>query len=242
MRRAAVVVVVAYLAVALDTASRGVAQQPAAGSPVTIPFELAARHVIVTVSVNRSRPLSFVLDTGASAAIIRADVAKELGLSLQGSVNAGGAGPGKQAGSRVSSATWPLPGLTGFAQPVLLASAAAGAAVRPRSRCRRHYRWRVHQAVRARTRLRSPHNRAARPCYVHRSSPSRSIARLVVLRCGPTGLGSTPSVFMKCSRTPRLQTQASRRETSSRRSTAHQLKAWRSRRSTSGLKGRLRTS
>jgi hypothetical protein len=121
MRRAAVVVVVAYLAVAVDTASRGVAQQPAAGSPVTIPFELAARHVIVTVSVNRSRPLSFVLDTGASAAIIRTDVAKELGLSLQGGVNAGGAGPGKQAGSRVSSATWSLPGLTGFAQPVLLA-------------------------------------------------------------------------------------------------------------------------
>ena len=49
--------------------------------------------------MNRSRPLAFVLDTGANLAIIRMDTAKELGLSLQGTVSAGGAGAGRQAGA-----------------------------------------------------------------------------------------------------------------------------------------------
>lgn len=63
--------------------------QPAAPAPITIPFELVTRHIIVQVSVNKSRPLAFVLDTGANQAIVRMDVAKELGLSLIGSVSAG---------------------------------------------------------------------------------------------------------------------------------------------------------
>jgi hypothetical protein len=94
------------------------AQTPA---PVTIPFELANRHVIVNVSVNKSRPLSFVLDTGASTAIIRTNTAKELGLSLHGSVNGRGAGAGSQVGSRVRDAVWSLVGLERFTQPVAAA-------------------------------------------------------------------------------------------------------------------------
>src|SRR5262245_65571585 len=54
---------------------------------VTIPFEGANHLVIVQAKVNNSRPLSFVLDTGADAAIVRMATAVELGLSLEGSVN-----------------------------------------------------------------------------------------------------------------------------------------------------------
>jgi hypothetical protein len=95
-------------------------QKPAA-SPVVIPFELGVRHIVVKVTVNGSRPLSFVLDTGANAAIIRSSVARELKLSLEGEVRAGGAGAGTQTGSLVKNATWAPAGLDGFRQPVTLA-------------------------------------------------------------------------------------------------------------------------
>jgi len=98
-------------------AARGFAQ-----APVQIPFEPQARHVIVQVTVNGSRPLSFILDTGANTAVIRTEVAKELGLTLEGSVGVGGAGTGaQQTGSFVRNATWSLAGLAGFKQPVSLA-------------------------------------------------------------------------------------------------------------------------
>jgi aspartyl protease/PDZ domain-containing protein len=90
-------------------------------APIVIRFELTMRHVIVNVRVSKSRPLSFVFDTGADRAIIRTDVAKELGLSLEGAVDVGGAGPGTQAGRRVKNATWSLVGHEAFAQPVALA-------------------------------------------------------------------------------------------------------------------------
>jgi hypothetical protein len=98
-------------------------QRPVAtAAPVSIPFDPAARHVIVQVTVNNSRPLSFILDSGANVAIIRTDVAKELGLKLEGNVGVGGAGSGPpQAGSFVRQATWSLVGLPGFSQPVTLA-------------------------------------------------------------------------------------------------------------------------
>jgi len=98
-----------------------VAVQSTPATPVTIPFELTMRHLIVKVTVNNSRPLSFVLDTGASVAIIRMSTATELGLSLYGEVNTGGAGAGRQAGQRVKDATWSLVGLNGFSQPVVWA-------------------------------------------------------------------------------------------------------------------------
>ena len=89
--------------------------------PVTIPFELANRHIVLKVRVNGSRPLSFVLDTGADAAIVMTDVAKELNLTLTGAVRVGGAGDQQQTGSLVQGATWSLVGLDGFSQPVSLA-------------------------------------------------------------------------------------------------------------------------
>jgi len=112
---------VAMLATGHATAVRAVAPPRTSAAPVTIPFELANRHIILKVRVNGSRPLSFVLDTGADSAIVMTDVAQELGLTLTGTVNVGGAGSGSQTGAMVKGATWSLDGLAGFSQPVVLA-------------------------------------------------------------------------------------------------------------------------
>src|SRR5215471_21707495 len=61
----------------------------AANAPVTIPFELVTRHIMVNVKVNNSRPLSFVLDTGDKVGVIDSEVAKQLGLTLEGQVRVG---------------------------------------------------------------------------------------------------------------------------------------------------------
>jgi len=119
MRSACAVALVAF--VVGGTVPRAGDVQSAAPAPITIPFELVSRHIIVPVRVNRSRPLSFVLDTGATRAIIRMDVAKELGLSLEGNVSGGGAGEGRQTGQLVKGATWSLVGLERVSQPVVLA-------------------------------------------------------------------------------------------------------------------------
>jgi hypothetical protein len=118
-----------FIAIALSGASVG-AQTPGAAktqaattaaAPVTIPFELVTRHIMVKVKVNNSRPLSFVLDTGDKVGIIDREVAKQLGLALEGEVRVGGAGAETLAASMVKDGTWTLPGLTGFSQPLTLA-------------------------------------------------------------------------------------------------------------------------
>jgi hypothetical protein len=95
--------------------------KPVGKSVTTVPFELVTRHIVVPVRINNSRPLSFVLDTGDRVGIVDIDVAKELGLKLRGQVNIGGAGGGTLPGSIVDEATWTLPGLEGFSQPIKLA-------------------------------------------------------------------------------------------------------------------------
>ncbi len=97
------------------------AKQTSQVAPVTIPFELANRHIMLKVKVNDSRPLSFVLDTGDQYAIINLDRAKELGLKLQGQVRMGGAGAGLSIGSFVKEATFTIPGFAGFSQPLAMA-------------------------------------------------------------------------------------------------------------------------
>src|SRR5436190_17355562 len=116
----------AFLAL-LVSASLGPAQigaqtgsQSATTAPVTIPFELVSRHIMVKVRINNSRPLSFVFDTGDKVGIVDTNVAKELGLKLEGQVRIGGAGADTLPGSYVREATWSLPGLEGFSQPVSL--------------------------------------------------------------------------------------------------------------------------
>lgn len=106
------------------TASRAIRftpQQAPAASVVSLPFELATRHIIVKVKVGNSQPLSFILDTGDKYAIINLDRAKELGLTLGSPVRMGGAGPETSTGAFVKDSAFTIPGLAGFSQPVNLA-------------------------------------------------------------------------------------------------------------------------
>jgi hypothetical protein len=122
--RAALLVITALLIILPARASSPHLYQPttvAADAPVTIPFELVTRHIMVKVKVNNSRPLSFVLDTGDKVGVIDMDVAKELGLKLEGQVRVGGAGAETLAASRVTDGNWTLSGLEGFSQPLALA-------------------------------------------------------------------------------------------------------------------------
>jgi hypothetical protein len=121
---AGVILIVALLALVapLATATAGRQNpQPAVAAPVSIPFELVARHIVLKVRINNSRPLSFVFDTGARAGVVDVEVAKELGLKLQGQIRVGGAGSDTLAGSLVEDANWTLDGLAGFSQPIKLA-------------------------------------------------------------------------------------------------------------------------
>jgi len=93
----------------------------ASDAPITIPFELVTRHIMLKIKINNSRPLSFVFDTGDKVCVVDAEVAKELDLKLEGQVHVGGAGAETLPGSLVKEATWTLPGLEGFSQPVTLA-------------------------------------------------------------------------------------------------------------------------
>lgn len=90
-------------------------------SAVTLPFELVTRHIVLPATVNQSRPLSFVLDTGANSVIVDLGRAKELGLSLAGEVKAGGVGSQTTTGSFVKDATLSVSGVAGFTRPVTLA-------------------------------------------------------------------------------------------------------------------------
>ena len=87
-------------------------------TPITIPFELVNRHIVLKVVVDNFRPLSFVLDTGDQFAIINLDRAKELGLKLEGEIHMGGAGSVVSTGSFVRGSLFTLPGLPGFSQPL----------------------------------------------------------------------------------------------------------------------------
>src|SRR5687767_14204454 len=60
-------------------------------SALGIPFELDNNHIYVRVSVNGSRPLSFILDTGAYS-IIHERKARSIGLKLKLIGQAGGVG------------------------------------------------------------------------------------------------------------------------------------------------------
>jgi len=101
----------------------------AAQQPITVPFEYANRHLVVQASVSGSQPLPFVLDTGAGSAIIKLERARALGLELYGTVGVGGAGSGRAStGSQVRGASWTMPGVPRFSQPVTFALPLAGLA------------------------------------------------------------------------------------------------------------------
>jgi hypothetical protein len=117
-------ILIAFLLIAASLASAAsrTLQAPAtpatAPAPVSIPFELVVRHIVLKVKVNNSAPLSFVFDTGDTVGLIDLERARELGLNLQGQVHVGGAGSTTLSGAFVKDAAWTLPGLEGFSQPI----------------------------------------------------------------------------------------------------------------------------
>jgi len=90
-------------------------------APITIPFELANRHIILKITVNNSRPLAFVLDTGDKYAIVDLNLAREIGLKLDGPVRMHGAGAEVLTGAFVRDASFSINGFEGFSQPVKMA-------------------------------------------------------------------------------------------------------------------------
>lgn len=102
--------------------AQSTAKQTRATAPVvTIPFELANRHIVLQARIDKSKPLNFILDTGDRDAIVDLDRARELGLKLAGHVRVSGAGTETVAGAFVLESKFSIDGLNGFNQPVRMA-------------------------------------------------------------------------------------------------------------------------
>ena len=104
---------------ALSAQSAPASQKSA--DPIVVPFELVTRHIMIRVTINNSRPLWFIFDTGDKVAIVDLELAKSLGLSLHGEVNVGGAGAGTVKGATVRNAAVSVIGNETNPQPVMLA-------------------------------------------------------------------------------------------------------------------------
>jgi len=89
--------------------------------PAEIPFKLVNKHIVLTVRVDNSRPLSFVLDTGDQFAVIDLARARELNLKLGSEVRVGGAGAATAAGAMVENSSFTISGFDGFSQRVAMA-------------------------------------------------------------------------------------------------------------------------
>jgi PDZ domain/Aspartyl protease len=89
--------------------------------PITVPFELVNRHIVLGVTVNGSPPLPFVLDTGDKVAIVDLDRARQLGLTMGREAHVGGIGADQLAGFFLDGASFGVPALQSFTQPVVLA-------------------------------------------------------------------------------------------------------------------------
>src|SRR2546429_5860657 len=71
---------------------------PAGKDVVEVPFEVESGWVVIPVSVNGSRPLRFVLDSGAgAAAITNPAIVDSLNLKIAGKMQVRGAGGGGAA-------------------------------------------------------------------------------------------------------------------------------------------------
>lgn len=89
-----------------------VAGAHAAGQMVRVPIELSNNHVLVTVCYG-TRPLLFILDTGAGANVIDLATARAVGLELGAPIQSGGAGSGVANGAMLDSASVRVPGVSG---------------------------------------------------------------------------------------------------------------------------------
>jgi hypothetical protein len=77
----------------------------------TLPFENHGGLVVLPVTIGASRPLRFVLDSGAGRMVLDRAVADELGLAREGSGYVMGAGAGALPVEYVRDVTLALPGL-----------------------------------------------------------------------------------------------------------------------------------
>ena len=69
---------------------------PPGQNSVEIPFVLNSNHIYIPVSIGDSKPMSFILDTGAGSPVLETEVAKELGLKTVGKIEGRGVGEGTQ--------------------------------------------------------------------------------------------------------------------------------------------------
>ena len=81
-----------------------------ARKPIEIPFQTTNNLIILRGSINGSKPLSLLLDTGAAGSVINESRAKELGLKLEGQTEAA-TGDGAVAASFVKGAEINIPGV-----------------------------------------------------------------------------------------------------------------------------------
>jgi predicted aspartyl protease len=79
-------------------------------SSLKIPIELDGNIILMRVSVNKSRPLKFIFDTGASASVVSPEIASELGLKSQGEVQ-GTATGGSITASIIEGVTFDVQGV-----------------------------------------------------------------------------------------------------------------------------------
>jgi hypothetical protein len=91
------------------------------GKDITIPFEQVNTAVCIQVTLDHSKPISFILDTGVKYAMIDLSLAKSLGLKLGDQVPVGGTGKNIINGNLLKSGSFSVVGLEGFTQPLFLA-------------------------------------------------------------------------------------------------------------------------
>ena len=110
-------------------ASPGAACAPApsaaAPGPISLPIELANNHIYVTVCAG-SRPLWFLLDSGAGVSLLDLGTAESLGIPLGDRVEARGAGPRSTRGARLTGFAVHLPQDTGLSVEIPAAIALDG--------------------------------------------------------------------------------------------------------------------
>jgi hypothetical protein len=97
---------------AAPAAEPGAVNFAAEDGVAALPFENLGGLVILPVTIGASRPLRFVLDSGAGRMVLDRAVADELGLAREGSGYVMGAGAGALRVDYVRDVTLSLPGLT----------------------------------------------------------------------------------------------------------------------------------
>lgn len=108
-------------AAVLGAAVLMVVRAAALAPPVSVPFELVNRHIILPATVNGSAPLSFLLDTGDRVGVIDLERARQLGLTFGREMKVAGIGASQMSGYFMSNATVTVQALPQAPQPLVAA-------------------------------------------------------------------------------------------------------------------------